>query len=137
MYISNFAAHCFSTPDDARLTALRPYTRVASYGIVPQKRKPPAIKRLSTMNARSETVGEKRSYSKPWREGQLCLVPCMHFYEPKWFDDDTVHVSRHRIELTDGHSVAGLWREWLNPDGTIDTLFTHLTMNADDHPFMK
>lgn len=113
-------------------------TRVASYGIVPQKRKPPAVKRFSTMNARSETVGEKRSYSKAWREGQLCLVPCMYFYEPKWFDDDTVHV-RHRIGLSDGQpfAVAGLWREWPNPDGTIDTSFTQLTMNADDHPFMK
>lgn len=113
-------------------------TRVGSYGMVPQKRRPPQVKRMSTMNARSETIGEKRSYSKQWREGKLCLVPCMHFYEPMWLENDTVHV-RHKIGLADGRpfGVAGLWKEWSNPDGTVDTSFTQLTMNADDHPFMN
>lgn len=113
-------------------------TRVASYGMTPQKRIPSQVKKYSTMNARSETVGEKRSYSKAWREGQVCLVPCMHFYEPMWLQDDTVHV-RHKIGLADDRpfGVAGLWKEWTNPDGTVDTSFTQLTMNADDHPFMN
>ncbi|RCJ03622.1 hypothetical protein DDK22_36330 [Cupriavidus necator] len=40
----------------------------------------PALAHLSrrppydTMNARSETVGKKRSFSGPWNKGQLCLV---------------------------------------------------------------
>ena len=34
--------------------------------------------------------------------------------------------------------IAGLWEQWRNP-GTAETVhsFTMLTLNADDHPFMR
>ncbi|MGZ3237099.1 MAG: SOS response-associated peptidase family protein [Burkholderiaceae bacterium] len=89
------------------------------------------------MNARVETVGEKRSYSKAWRTGQTCLVPAQCVFEPH-YDESGKH-ERWRIEMAD-HSlfaVAGLWREWKEPDGTLSIAFTRLTVNADNHPFMK
>lgn len=113
-------------------------TRVASYGIEPQKRKTPQVKRSSTLNAKSETVEENRSYGKAWRDGQLCIVPCIHFYEPMWLEHDKVHVM-HKIGLADGRpfGVAGLWKERSKLDGEFEMSFAQLTMNADNHPFMK
>lgn len=44
-----------------------------------------------------------------------------------------------RIERADGGlmAIAGLWEEWSNPDDKGRFSFTMLTVNADDHPFMK
>jgi putative SOS response-associated peptidase YedK len=88
------------------------------------------------MNARIEEVAGKRNYMKHWRAGQLCLVPCEHFYEPNW---ETGKHIRYKIGMADGSpfAVAGMWRSWEEPDGTVTESFTQLTMNADDHPLMK
>lgn len=109
---------------------------LGTYGIVPQRHIPPDVKRFDTMNARVETVGEKRSYSKAWRLGQTCLIPTQCFFEPNY--ESGKHV-RWSIEMAD-HSpfaVAGIWREWHEQDGSISVAFTQLTINADDHPFMQ
>jgi putative SOS response-associated peptidase YedK len=34
-------------------------------------------------------------------------------------------------------SVAGLWREWAEPVGSVATLLTQITINTDEHPLMK
>lgn len=109
---------------------------VASYGMVPKRHIPPHVKRFTTMNARSETVGKLRSYSGAWKNGQLCLVPMIAFFEPNW--ESGKHV-RYRIERPDGEpfAAAGLWREWTENDGTITHSFTQLTVNADDHEVLK
>ena len=57
---------------------------LALYSMIPKQHIPPGVKRFSTMNARAETIATLRSYSKPWRDGQLCLVPMMAFYEPNY-----------------------------------------------------
>ena len=57
---------------------------LCSYGIWPQKRIPEGVKKFSTMNARVETLGSRKSFKKPWLDGQLCLVPLTRFYEPHW-----------------------------------------------------
>lgn len=109
---------------------------VGSYGMVPKRHIPAGVKKFTTMNARSETIGKLRSYSRPWRDGQLCLVPCHAFYEPNW--ETGKHV-RWRIGMADGSpfAVAGLWRTWTEIDGRTTHSFTQLTINADDHPLMK
>lgn len=109
-------------------------THVASYGFIPKLHlKGP---RLTTMNARIEEIGSKRNYKEFWRTGQLCLVPCEHFYEPNW---ETGKHIRYRIGMADGSpfAVAGMWRTWKEEDGSVTESFTQLTMNADDHPVMK
>jgi putative SOS response-associated peptidase YedK len=54
---------------------------VATYGMMP-RRKLQAGLQISTMNARAETIAEKRSYAGPWRQAQTCLLPMQWFYEP-------------------------------------------------------
>src|SRR5471030_1807375 len=53
---------------------------IGSYGFIPKRRCPPGM-RLTTMNARSETVGELRNYKSAWAKSQLCLVPMQLFFE--------------------------------------------------------
>jgi putative SOS response-associated peptidase YedK len=131
---------------------------VGAYSMIPKQKIAPGLKRFSTMNARAETVGQLRSYAKPWREGQLCLVPMQHFFEPNY---QSGKAERWRIGLNDMNdfAVAGLyreWREWRDPHpdrsqmndmqeasvvdengNLLSFSFTQLTINADDHGVMR
>jgi putative SOS response-associated peptidase YedK len=44
-----------------------------------------------------------------------------------------------RITRADGKpmGIAGLWSAWKGPTGGLTHSFTMLTINADDHPFMR
>ena len=108
---------------------------LASYGMVPQARIAPGVKKFSTMNARSETVGSLRSFCTPWRQGQRCLVPMQRYFEPNYESGKSV---RWAIGLKDQpeFAVAGLWRAHDNKDGTVSHSFTQLTVNADEHPLL-
>jgi putative SOS response-associated peptidase YedK len=107
----------------------------ASYGMVPKSQLPPGAKHFATMNARSETVGQLRSYASSWRAAQLCLVPMQAFYEPNW--ESGRHV-RWRIGMADDapFAVAGIYRCWREGEGS-GYSFTQLTINADTHPLMR
>jgi len=106
---------------------------LATFGLVPRSRIPQGVRPFDTMNARSETVGEKRTFSAAWRKGQLCLVPATDVYEPNY--EAGPKSTRYRIWLPGepAFGIAGLWRDW--PDGTYS--FTLLTVNADKHPVMS
>jgi len=108
---------------------------LGSYGFVPKRRMPPG-QRLTTMNARAETVGQLRTYKKAWAESRLCLVPATAVYEPNW--EQPQHV-RWAIEMADKSpfAVAGIWRSWDEEDGSQTHSFTQLTVNADEHPVMR
>jgi putative SOS response-associated peptidase YedK len=110
-------------------------TDPATFGIVPRKHIPPGVKVFDTMNARAETVGEKRSFSGAWKKQQLCLIPCQSFYEPNY---ETGKPVRWRIGMASGEplAIAGLWREWDEPEGKALS-FTMLMVNADEHALMK
>ncbi|MBX9348693.1 SOS response-associated peptidase [Chromobacterium vaccinii] len=88
------------------------------------------------MNARAETIGEKPAYKGAWRRSQLCLVPMQAFFEPCY---ETGKAIRTRISLASGEpfAVAGMWREWQEPDGGVSHAFTQITINADDHALMR
>ena len=108
---------------------------VASYGMVPQTHIPKGVKKFDTMNARSETLAERRSFSRAWKQQQLCLVPAISFDEPCY---ETGKAEWWSIAMANKamFAVAGLWREWDGPAGP-ETSFTQLTINADNHPLMK
>ena len=110
---------------------------VGTFGMVPKTRIPPGGAKFDTTNARSETVGEKRSFSGPWKKGQLCLVPASSFYEPN-YESGTKSV-RWRIWLKDEpeFAIAGLWRAWPDEDGAEVFSFTMLTINSDKHPLVN
>ena len=99
---------------------------------------PPGVANLDTTNARSETVGEKRSFSGPWKKGQLCLVPAASFYEP-FYEAGQPKSVRWRIWLKDEpeFAIAGLWRAWPGEAGAEVFSFTMLTINSDTHPLMN
>jgi len=109
---------------------------VASYGMVPKQHIPQGVKRFSTLNARSETVGQLRSYSGAWKRCDFCLLPMDAFYEPNW---ETGEHIRYRIDMADKSpfAVAGLYRQWEEADGLQSFSFTQLTVNADEHPLMN
>ncbi|SIO50405.1 Putative SOS response-associated peptidase YedK [Burkholderia sp. GAS332] len=110
-------------------------TDPATFGLVPYSHIPSHIKKFDTMNARAETIGEKRSFSGAWKKLQLCLIPCSAFYEPNY---ETGKAVRRSIGVATGQpfAIAGLWRQWRGPEGTALS-FTMLTVNADEHPLMK
>ncbi|MFM0125718.1 MULTISPECIES: SOS response-associated peptidase family protein [Paraburkholderia] len=111
-------------------------TDAASFGMIPRERIPPGVKVFDTMNARSETVGQMRSFSGAWNLLQLALILCRRFYEPSY---ETGKPVRWRIGLADegACAIAGLWRAWDNADGSQALSMTMLTLNADEHPLMK
>lgn len=110
--------------------------KLATYGMVPKSRIPQKVKKYTTMNARSESVGKTPSYSAAWKAAQHCLIPMQCFFEPNW--ETGKHV-RWRIGMKDEapFAVAGLWRAWPEEDGQISHSFTQLTVNADEHDIMK
>lgn len=92
-------------------------------------------RKLDTVNARTETVGSSRLYSKAWRDGQRCLIPTDWIYEPCY---ETGRNVWHRIGLTgwQPYCVAGIWRRYEDVDGRSLIGMCMLTVNADGHAVM-
>lgn len=106
-----------------------------SFGLIPHWSKDAKIARR-TYNARSETLHEKPSYRDAWRLARHCVIPAEAIYEPDWRSGKAVAT---RISRADGKpmGIAGLWAAWKDPEGVLTHSFTMLTINADDHPFMR
>jgi putative SOS response-associated peptidase YedK len=109
--------------------------KLGTFGLVPRKHIPEGMKAFDTMNCRTESIADKRSFAGAWKAGQLCLIPCNTFYEPSYESGKAV---RWGISMADGKpfAIAGLWREWDEPEG-VALSFTMLTVNADQHPLMR
>ena len=109
--------------------------RLGCFGLIPHWAKDAKIAR-HTYNARSETVADKPSFRDAWRSGRHCIVPMESFFEPDWRSGKAVPT---RITRADDRPLgaAGLWSRWQNAQGQELFSFTLLTVNADDHPFMR
>ncbi len=108
----------------------------AKFGLIPAWAKDDKISR-HTYNARSETVAEKPSYRKAWRQRQYGLALVENFYEPSYESGRAV---RWKIGLASGDpfGIACLWDRWTDPtSGELVVSFSMLTVNADAHPVMK
>ncbi len=55
--------------------SVRAEAKMATFGMVPKSRIPQKVKKYTTMNARSESVGKTQSYAGAWQAGQHCLIP--------------------------------------------------------------
>jgi putative SOS response-associated peptidase YedK len=119
-----------------RRTDVQFETVPASFGIVPRRHIPAGVKVFDTMNARSESVEQKRSFSSAWKNLQLALIPCVSFFEPNY---ETGKAVRWKIGTANGDplAIAGLWRSWKEVDGSPTVAFTMLTVNSDEHALMK
>lgn len=89
-----------------------------------------------TYNARAETVDTKTTYKKAWAAGHRCIIPTEAIYEPNYESGQSV---RWRIRKGNGEpmGIAGIYRSYQGPDGRVMHAFSMLTVNADDHPFMR
>ena len=105
------------------------------FGLIPHWAKDQTISRR-TYNARSETVAEKPSYRDAWRLGRRCIIPAEAFYEPDWRSGKAVptHIARADRQPM---GIAGIWMGWKAPDGSIVRSYSMLTINADQHTFMR
>lgn len=56
-------------------------------------------KRISTVNARSESVNSRPTFSSAWREGRRCIIPVDSFFELNWESGKNVW---WRFRRTDG-----------------------------------
>ena len=109
---------------------------VGRFGLIPHWAKDDKIAR-HTYNARTETVAEKPSFRDAWRRVQHAIIPIQAFYEPNW---RTGKARATRIVQANGEpmGIAGLWSQWREPTtGQMIYSFTMLTVNADQHPFMR
>ncbi|WP_421556705.1 SOS response-associated peptidase [Pseudomonas kitaguniensis] len=107
-----------------------------SFGLIPSWSKDTKIAK-HTYNSRSETASEKPSFRTAWKKAQHCIIPAAAIYEPDWRSGKSIAT---RITRTDGEllGIAGLWEQWRDPGtGQILHSYTMLTINADDHPFMR
>ncbi len=126
---------------------------LGGFGIRPQSKIGGKV-HFDTMNARSETVGEKASFKDSWRAGRLAIIPADVIFEPRYPQlpdldvperDERIRAvlkarsERWGITLASGEpsGVAGLWKPWKETDGTVTFGFTMLTVNADAHPFLS
>ncbi len=106
-----------------------------SFGLIPSWSKDTKIARR-TYNARSETVAAKPSFRYAWKNAHHCIIPAAAIYEPDWRSGKAIPT---RIERADGElmGIAGLWERWKSPEGETIHSYTMLTVNADDHEFMR
>ena len=108
---------------------------IGSFGMIPHWAKDANIARR-TYNAKSETVAEKPSFKDAWRLGRHCIIPADAIYEPDWRSGKAIGT---RIVRSDGKpmGIAGIWTAWIQPNRSVLHSFSMLTVNADDHEFMR
>lgn len=80
--------------------------------------------------ARSETVAEKPSFRDAFKK-RRCIVPASGFYE--WATTDKGKLPYY-ISLQSGEplAIAGLWKAWRGPDGSILRTFCILTTGPNE-----
>lgn len=109
---------------------------VGRFGLLPHWAKDEKLCK-STYNARSETVASKPAFRDAWNRSQHCIIPAEACWEPDWRSGKCQWT---RIGRPGGSplGIAGLW-SWWRPAGSSEDVhsFTMITINADDHGFMR
>ncbi len=83
-------------------------TTFMTWGLIsPWAKDPFNKKNIRPFNARSETVEEKKLFSKSWKH-RRCLIPASGFFEKKF---------RIRKENYDTFWLGGIWSKWTSIDG--------------------
>lgn len=99
------------------------------WGLVPSWSKDIAIG-SKMINARAETLSEKVSFRQALQK-RRCLVPADGFYE---WQRDGKKKQPFRITLPGDKTFAfaGLWENWVSPDGPVLTTFTIVTTDPNE-----
>ena len=92
-----------------------PRLDVFRWGLIPSWAKDPRIGN-KLINARAETIAEKPSFRTAFRR-RRCLIPADGFFEwqktPHGKQPVFIHLKNRRP-----FAFAGLWEQWLSPDGS-------------------
>lgn len=98
------------------------------WGLIPSWAREPSVgNRL--INARGESVAEKPSFRSSFRN-RRCLVPATGFFEWKREKEKIPYNIRMKSGMP--FSFAGLWDEWIAPDGEIVRSFTIITTSPNE-----
>src|SRR3990170_2727696 len=100
------------------------------WGLIPFWAKEASIG-YKMINAKSETLTEKPSFRKPFKE-KHCLVLADGFYE--WEKTDKKNKVPYRFVLKNRQpfAFAGLWDVWKTPEGDTLLSFTIITTRANE-----
>jgi putative SOS response-associated peptidase YedK len=95
------------------------------WGLIPHWMK--ARPEIRPINARAETVGEKRMFSDAYAK-RRCIVPMNAFYERD------SRRKLHAFGMANGEpfGVAGIWENWRNANGEWERTFCIITVAAND-----
>ena len=89
-----------------------------------------------TYNARAETVATRSAFRAAWAKGQRCIIPAECIYEANYETGKAVRWAiRQAGDVPLG--IAGIYEVWTTPEGDHRFGMAMLTVNADDHPFMR
>ena len=100
------------------------------WGLVPHWAKDPNVG-FKMINARAETVVDKPSFRHPIRH-KRCLIPADSFYE--WRKEPSTKSKtpfRFLLKERKLFAFAGLWEEWMTPQGTPLQTFSIITTPAN------
>jgi putative SOS response-associated peptidase YedK len=109
--------------DQRELTMMR-------WGLIPPWAKDISIG-YRMINARAETVAEKASFKKPFKD-KRCLVLADGFYEWKKTDKKNKIPYYFMLKSKQPFAFAGLWEQWKNPEGEKILSFTIITTKANE-----
>src|SRR3990170_4558902 len=100
------------------------------WGLIPFWAKEASIG-YKMINAKSETIAEKPSFRKPFKE-KRCLVLADGFYEWTKTDKKNKVPFRFVLKTKKPFAFAGLWDAWKSPEGEILLSFTIITTTANE-----
>lgn len=134
-YEPSYYYHAFSLPELTAICSDNPGTvRSLKWGLIPPWVRSAADAdeiRYKTFNARSESLGEKPSFSSSFRS-KRCLIPVRGFYEWQHVGKEKIPwyiYSTNNVILT----IAGLYAEWLNKEsGELLSTFSIITTEANE-----
>lgn len=99
------------------------------WGLIPSWAKEASIG-SKMLNARAESLSEKPSFRSAFKR-RRCLVPADGYYEWKKLGKvKQPYYFRRRDEQL--FALAGLWEEWMQPDGTPLRSFTVITTSPNE-----
>jgi len=117
--------HCVTNEQDQRIA------RPMQWGLVPAWAKDPAVGNRM-INARSETVADKRSFAEAFRQ-RRCLVPASGFYEWQKIGDAKTPMYIRRAD-EQPFAFAGLYEQW---DGGETPLQTFTILTTEPNAMMR
>lgn len=103
-----------------------------NWGLIPSDSYDETIRQY-TLNARIETIEEKKSFKN--NVNNRCLIIADGFYEWKWLDSKGKNKQKHLISLPDEalYCYAGIYSEWVNKvTGEIVNSYSIITTEANE-----